>query len=80
MLKPSTLRAVWAAVSATPGASIRQIAGETGYCMATVHAAINELEAAGYIARHHGPHLAGTRATRVLIPFLVVKPSALAAE
>jgi DNA-binding MarR family transcriptional regulator len=62
-----TTRRVWAALTATPDASIRELATRLGIAISTVASHRRRLREAGYIAFEDG----GVRATRVLVPLYV---------
>lgn len=59
-------RRVWAALTANPDATIRQIRARTGLHADAVQLAIYQLESAGYITRD--PRTA--RGRRVVVPFI----------
>lgn len=61
-------RRVWAAVTAHPQATVRELGGELGMPFGTVAAALRLLRDAGYVEFD----AASARARRVLIPFIVI--------
>jgi predicted transcriptional regulator len=65
-LRPATVRKVWAAVTRTPNASMRELACRLDLCPDTVCVAIQTLHVIGYIT--YEPGTVGAR--RVLIPFV----------
>jgi hypothetical protein len=80
MARPSTriLRLTWAAVTADPNASARQIADRlgTGYHYGVVAAALRQLVAAGYI----GERPAAGVARPIVIPFVVASMQTASCE
>lgn len=63
----STTRRVWAAVSAEPNASVRELAAAAGCGVAQAHHALHELQHAGYVTLGYG-----SRARRVNVPFILI--------
>ncbi len=68
-LSPRILRLTWAAITADPNASARQIADRlgTGYYYGAIAQALRELVQAGYI----GERPAAGVARPILVPFVV---------
>lgn len=64
-----TRRMVWAVVTREPRISLRKIAHITGMPVSTVHDALENLKAAGYIDFPKGAE----RARTVLVPFVVAQ-------
>ena len=65
---PALVRRTWAAVSATPCASVRQLARRIRASWSSVNVALHILRDAGYVTFEDRAH----RSRRVLVPFAVV--------
>lgn len=70
VVAPHVTRKVWAAVTETPSASVRELGERTNMRYTAVAAAIRHLEWLGYLERA-GPRSA--RARRILVPFMVLR-------
>lgn len=67
-VSPKLARRVWAAVSAEPCASTRELADMAGCAHSSVRLALRRLRDVGYIDFPDG----ASRARRVIVPFVVV--------
>jgi hypothetical protein len=69
-ISPQAVRAVWAAITATPQAPVRELATRLGYSTATINLALQTLRKADYVA--FADRTSGART--VLLPFALIAP------
>lgn len=67
------VRRVWAAISANPHATIRELAAQLDAAHSQVAKALTILDDAGYIRREKAGHIHSPRACRVVVPFVEVR-------